>query len=145
MCYSLTSYKIFLKSIKNVNYVNKKNYKTAYKKDSDKTENDINWTYDAGDKIQKNSDVILFDDRTILAEGDYCYNANKGVEGICTLANNCPDVLSDFRNKGIKPIICSYLANDIVVCCPQSQDSIDINIFDQSSTVRRSEQSKFYI
>lgn len=85
---------------------------------------------------------IRFDDGSILIEGDYCINSQKGIHGVCTASRRCPEVVADYHKNGIIPIICSYLTNDAIVCCPQTQQQV--NLINRDSPTRKSEQSMYF-
>lgn len=107
--------------------------------------NDFNWQYNdpsyydygVGDSLYNNNkknwnsiensinqNFITFTDNEqiqMLTENDYCIITRNGVQthGTCLSASKCAEALNQF-NKGIKPIICSYLPHEPVICCPQA-------------------------
>ncbi|KAJ6640320.1 Serine protease snake [Pseudolycoriella hygida] len=48
--------------------------------------------------------------------GDMCFT--KTMTGVCTLTSKCDDAIKEIQ-KGRSPIICSYDANEAIVCCPK--------------------------
>lgn len=55
-------------------------------------------------------------------EGEICYNVVRRVPGVCTLPNECPEAIQDFR-KGIQPQICNYKGSLPIICCPRITDT----------------------
>ena len=93
--------------------------------------------------IQANRNKINIDHGgSTPTENDYCINTQRGIHGTCLAASKCPEVLKDYRN-GIKPVICSYLTNEPIVCCPEKKTSSGVDLDDRYTPARKSEQSNY--
>lgn len=53
----------------------------------------------------------------VLDIGDSCFHRYRNVNGACTSAEHCVEVIKDFQ-RGIQPQICSYIDTRPIVCCP---------------------------
>lgn len=71
-----------------------------------------------------NADIassIRFDDGGAFRVNDACTDSQRRWNGVCTPASRCPSVLDDYKRVGQKPTVCSYEANELIVCCPQAK------------------------
>lgn len=72
-------------------------------------------------RIKLPSDITFTHGSNGNIEGEICYNLVRRISGICTLPNQCPEAIEDYR-KGIQPQICNYKGHLPIICCPrQSQ------------------------
>lgn len=69
-------------------------------------------------RIKLPSDISFTHESSDNIEGETCYNLVKRMNGICTLPNECPEAVSDFK-KGIQPQICNYKGQLPIICCPR--------------------------
>lgn len=71
-------------------------------------------------RIKLPSDIAFTHESTGDIEGEACFNLVRRTNGICTLPNQCPEAIRDFR-KGIQPQICNYKGHLPIICCPRTQ------------------------
>lgn len=71
-------------------------------------------------RIKLPSDIAFTHDNHGNIEGEMCYNLIRRVHGICTLPNQCPEAILDFK-KGIQPQICNYKGHLPIICCPRQE------------------------
>lgn len=69
-------------------------------------------------RIKLPSDIAFTHESHDNIEGETCYNLVRRVNGICTLPNQCPEAIKDFK-KGIQPQICNYKGHLPIICCPR--------------------------
>lgn len=69
-------------------------------------------------RIKLPSDIEFTHESNADIEGETCYNLLRRVYGVCTLPNQCPEAIKDFK-KGIQPQICNYKGHLPIICCPR--------------------------
>lgn len=74
-------------------------------------------------RIKLPSDISFTHESSDNIEGEVCYNRNKRMNGICTLPNECPEAIADFK-KGIQPQICNYKGQLPIICCPRHTQTV---------------------
>lgn len=74
-------------------------------------------------RIKLPSDISFTHESSDNIEGEACYNRIKQMNGICTLPNECPEAVADFK-KGIQPQICNYKGQLPIICCPRQNQTV---------------------
>lgn len=86
--------------------------------------------------IKLPSDIAFTHESNADIEGETCYNLLKRVYGICTLPNQCPEAIKDFK-KGIQPQICNYMGHLPIICCPRPKAvTSNVNTHPEYSTTQ---------
>lgn len=75
-------------------------------------------------RIKLPSDISFTHQSNGNIEGEICYNLVRGMNGICTLPNQCPEAIEDYR-KGIQPQICNYKGQLPIICCPRKTQTFN--------------------
>lgn len=88
-------------------------------------------------RIKLPSDISFTHESSANIEGEMCYNLAKQMNGICTLPNECPEAITDFK-KGIQPQICNYKGQLPIICCPRLTQSVAPTTPTKSSTLDQS-------
>lgn len=87
-------------------------------------------------RIKLPSDIEFTHESNADIEGETCYNLLRRVYGICTLPNQCPEAIKDFK-KGIQPQICNYKGHLPIICCPRPKAvTLNVNTHPEYSTTQ---------
>lgn len=74
-------------------------------------------------RIKLPSDIAFTHENSGDVEGEACFNLVRGIDGFCTLPNECPEAIRDFQ-RGIQPQICNYKGHLPIICCPRSEKPV---------------------
>ncbi|XP_069364373.1 venom protease-like [Maniola hyperantus] len=73
--------------------------------------------------------LIGVQDGSSLNQGDRCVLKNTNTVGECAPASKCQSARSDYQNNGIRPTICAYDSDTILVCCTDNTNIFDTPVY----------------